>query len=415
SLIDGSLTPTCYANGDPVANLVIGWDFDATYVIDEITWKQTNSTGLGTWQAQGFDGSSWVNLGSTFTLGGSTSQAISLGGNTTAYRAYRLLGVSGSFSTSPDLQEVEFKIDTTAGAVSTKYSNTDGKGNRTSDITVTVSGISDLGGRPWSRLVDGDLTTVQNFDPDATPSAGVYLRFDFGTARKIDESILRTGRLTTGDSGTWKWQGSANASVWTDIGSSFTWPVSADSFPFTALNGNTTTYRYYQLIGVSGNINAYNDLQEWEFRIDAPASPPVLGCNSPPTGTMGVAYSHTLSTTGGTSPFYYVITAGSLPPGLYIGASDGTITGTPVTYGTYSFTATVTDNVSLTDDAACSITINPTTLGIACNTPPGGTVGLPYSHAFSASGGVTPYTFAITSGSLPSGITLSASTGTVSG
>jgi len=169
------------------------------------------------------------------------------------------------------------------------------------------------------------------------------------------------------------------------------------------------------LIGVSGNINAYNDLQEWEFRIDAPASPPVLGCNSPPTGTMGVAYSHTLSTTGGTSPFYYVITAGSLPPGLYIGASDGTITGTPVTYGTYSFTATVTDNVSLSDDAACSITINPTTLGIACNTPPGGTVGLPYSHAFSASGGVTPYTFAITSGSLPSGITLSASTGTVSG
>lgn len=52
---------------------------------------------------------------------------------------------------------------------------------------------------------------------------------------------------------------------------------------------------------------------------------------------------------------------------------------------------------------------------ITCNSPPSGTVGTPYSHTFPASGGTTPYTFAIISGALPTGLTLNTSTGVVSG
>jgi outer membrane protein assembly factor BamB len=54
----------------------------------------------------------------------------------------------------------------------------------------------------------------------------------------------------------------------------------------------------------------------------------------------------------------------------------------------------------------------PVTLACAAN---GGQVGAPYSSALAAAGGVPPYTFSITGGSLPPGLTLNGSTGAISG
>ena len=54
-------------------------------------------------------------------------------------------------------------------------------------------------------------------------------------------------------------------------------------------------------------------------------------------------------------------------------------------------------------------------LSISCSSPPNGTKGVFYTHTFPASGGVTPYTFSIASGSLPLGLTLNTATGVVSG
>ena len=53
-------------------------------------------------------------------------------------------------------------------------------------------------------------------------------------------------------------------------------------------------------------------------------------------------------------------------------------------------------------------------LGIVCNNPPNGTVGSPYTHTFLAGSGTAPYSFSITAGSLPPGLTLAA-TGVVTG
>lgn len=56
------------------------------------------------------------------------------------------------------------------------------------------------------------------------------------------------------------------------------------------------------------------------------------------------------------------------------------------------------------------------TPSIACGTPPVGIIGVPYSYEFIATGGTPPYTlFAVTSGSLPAGLTLNPSTGVASG
>ena len=62
-------------------------------------------------------------------------------------------------------------------------------------------------------------------------------------------------------------------------------------------------------------------------------------------GTLGQAFAYTLSADGGTGPFNYVRTGGSLPPGLSL-AVNGQITGTPSSAGSYAFDYEITDATS---------------------------------------------------------------------
>ncbi len=132
-----------------------------------------------------------------------------------------------------------------------------------------------------------------------------------------------------------------------------------------------------------------------------------------PGGTVGTAYSQTLAASGGTTPYTWSITAGSLAP-LTLGSTTGTISGTPTTAGTLSFTVQVKDANSNTATQALSIVVSPTALKISTTSLPGGTVGTPYSQTVTASGGTTPYTWSITSGSLAP-LTLASTTGVISG
>lgn len=102
-----------------------------------------------------------------------------------------------------------------------------------------------------------------------TPAnSGNYFRFDFGTPRVITEakSPQNTYTTTTGN-GVFQWQGSNDASSWTNIGGNFTWNPASTVTPMTELNGNSTAYRYYQILGVSGNL-PNNLIWEFEFKID---------------------------------------------------------------------------------------------------------------------------------------------------
>jgi hypothetical protein len=60
-----------------------------------------------------------------------------------------------------------------------------------------------------------------------------------------------------------------------------------------------------------------------------PPPTPTIGCNDPPTATIGTPYSHTFSFSGGTPPYTFAITSGSLPPGLSLNTSTGVVSGTP--------------------------------------------------------------------------------------
>ncbi len=151
----------------------------------------------------------------------------------------------------------------------------------------------------------------------------------------------------------------------------------------------------------------------------APPSPPVIFESSLPNGAVNVPYSATVHVTRGTgtSPFTWSITSGSLPAGLSLNSGTGTISGTPTTIVNATFTLQVTDAKSLTGTRSLSINIR----GAVSITPPslpGGQVTIPYSANLSATGGVLPYTWSVSSGTLPAGLTLTGNpdnTATISG
>ena len=133
----------------------------------------------------------------------------------------------------------------------------------------------------------------------------------------------------------------------------------------------------------------------------------VVAPASLPAATVASAYSQTISASGGTAPYSFAVTAGSLPTGLSLNSSTGGLLGTPSAGGTFNFTVTATDGNTDTGSRAYSLTVNDPTITITPNFPPNFTVGSAYSQAFTANGGTATYTYAITAGSLPAGITLS--------
>ena len=134
---------------------------------------------------------------------------------------------------------------------------------------------------------------------------------------------------------------------------------------------------------------------------------PALLLPAPPGGEVNVAYTDQLTVTGGTSPFTWSVPSGTLPPGVTLNVSTGLLSGTPTTAGTYSFTVKVTDSSGLSDTAPLTVTIIP---GPSMNfaPPPGGWTNTVYGYTLTESGGTAPYTWSVSSGSLPAGISLSA-------
>jgi hypothetical protein len=144
--------------------------------------------------------------------------------------------------------------------------------------------------------------------------------------------------------------------------------------------------------------------------------PLAISTNSIGSGVIGAAYAATLGATGGTAPYTWSITSGTLPAGLNLAAATGIISGTPAATGTFAFTVAVSDNSNpvQTQSANLSITIAPTPLAIATSALASGTNGVAYSQTLQAGGGTPAYSWSIASGSLPAGITL-APTGVISG
>src|SRR5438477_595016 len=75
-----------------------------------------------------------------------------------------------------------------------------------------------------------------------------------------------------------------------------------------------------------------------------------------PGGTVASAYSATLSASGGTSPYSWSLSSGTLPTGLIL-SSSGTLSGTPTVAGAFPFTVAVNDAASGSASANLSINV----------------------------------------------------------
>ncbi len=127
------------------------------------------------------------------------------------------------------------------------------------------------------------------------------------------------------------------------------------------------------------------------------------------SGVQGSSYGTTLEATGGTAPYTWSVTSGSLPEGVGVD-SYGDISGTPETSGTFTFTVTATDAaLPMPDAVSRQVTLviaPPPSLAIATTGLPAAIQGQEYEDELEATGGVGPYTWSISSGTLPAGVVL---------
>jgi hypothetical protein len=94
-----------------------------------------------------------------------------------------------------------------------------------------------------------------------------------------------------------------------------------------------------------------------------PSNPPppsalAITTTSLPSGTVGNAYAVTLAASGGTSPYRWSLSSGSLPSGLSLDASSGAITGTPSAAAQQlALTFQVTDSSSSAQTASATFAL----------------------------------------------------------
>jgi hypothetical protein len=147
--------------------------------------------------------------------------------------------------------------------------------------------------------------------------------------------------------------------------------------------------------------------QPFSVVINNPAAPVITQTPAPPAATNGTPYAFQFGATGGFQPLSWAVTTGAPPPGLTL-ASNGSLTGTPTTTASYTFTLTVTDSAATPETNSVPFTIvvnNPPPPAISNTPPPTATVGTPYSFQFTATNGLAPLVWSATG--LTSGLVVS--------
>jgi hypothetical protein len=95
----------------------------------------------------------------------------------------------------------------------------------------------------------------------------------------------------------------------------------------------------------------------------ASSKTPTITTNSLPEGTENVAYSHTLEVQGGSPPYIWSVSGGTLPIGLQLNPTSGVISGTPMIASNPAFvTFMVTDNSKKIASKQILMTVNPNTV-----------------------------------------------------
>ncbi len=207
--------------------------------------------------------------------------------------------------------------------------------------------------------------------------------------------------------------------------SPYTWSISGGSLPpgillnstTGALTGVPTSSGVFSFtVKVTDSSSPTNQSTTKNFSITI-NPPPAILTSSLPSGVVSSVYTQPINSSGGTSPFNWTITTGSLPPGLSIDSGTGVISGTLTQSQPtpYTFTVKVSDSTGASTSASLNIQVNSLINITTTALTAGATVGIPYTTTFAAAGGTLPYTWGIVAGAPPDGLTFAVNTGMLSG
>ena len=290
---------------------------------------------------------------------------------------------------------------------------------------LSMSATGAITGTPTETAVAVPLTftVADGSNPAVTATAGLALTVN---AANVTPLAITTTSLPNGQ------VGAAYSATLAATGGTapYTWTLSTGTLP-AGLTLNATTGAItgtptasasatpLSFTATDAGVPAQAAITNLTLTVAAAATPTLaITTTSLASGRVGTAYSATLAASGGTSPYTWTLTGGTLPAGLMLNATTGAITGTPTALATATpLTFKVTDAASPAQSttASLALTIAPATLAITTTSLASGTVGMAYSATLAASGGTSPYTWTLTGGTLPAGLTLNATTGAITG
>lgn len=136
------------------------------------------------------------------------------------------------------------------------------------------------------------------------------------------------------------------------------------------------------------------------------APPPLqLAPEALSAGIVNSPYLALLTPSGGVGNYVLAVASGNLPPGVTFDPGARRFSGTPTQIGVFRFVMRVTSGNDLLEQSY-SITIRPEPLRLLTVVLPDGYQGETYQVNLAAAGGVTPYTFSVSAGTLPPSVAL---------
>lgn len=283
---------------------------------------------------------------------------------------------------------------------------------------LSLSSTGAISGTPTAGVSAGALTVEVTDAENPAQSATATLALTIASATLvITTTSLPSGQVGAGYS--------ANLAA-TGGTAPYTWSLTSGTLPgglsLNAASGVLAGFPSATAAGVPVTFavtDSGKPVQTRSVTLPLTIAQPPLGIqtSSLPKGQVGTPYTTQIAATGGEIPYHWVLSGGTLPAGLTLNAATGAISGTPsgpASVGSLTFQVTDASNPQQSDSVMLPLTIAPPPVNITTTSLPYGQLTVAYSATFAATGGTAPYTWTLSSGTLPAGLTLSPS-GSITG
>jgi thermitase len=298
---------------------------------------------------------------------------LSTGDNVSSLAAKTLTGKRINANTaltctnSPVLAAIQYPKTITVGNQATLSALSINCGSPSGPVTVTLLGderitLDDDGIAPDQAAGDGIFTATyippRSSETFAFSSPSLALTETIGNppaTLAVTTASLASGTVGVAYKQTLAASGGVAPYTWSITGGSL--PVGLTLSPVGVISGTPAAAGNASFTVTVTDYKGMTAIRSLSIAIAAPTATLAITTTSLPAATRNVAYSATLTATGGTTPYIWSISSNSLPRGLSLGSSTGVISGTPTRTGTSTFTVSVKDNKGTTVKKSLSISV----------------------------------------------------------